>query len=126
METFDGKQFRLSEHISEDGRPVVLNLWASWCIPCRTEIPEISAFSVNHPDVKVIGVAVEDREVNARAFADEVDATYDLALGGDDFEGAYPRIGLPATYVIDSDGVVTAVHNGILDEETLRELVVGS
>ena len=123
VETMDGAEFSLAEHLADDGRPLVVNLWASWCIPCRTEIPAISAYSSNHPEVKVLGIAVEDREENARAFAEDIDASYDLALGNTDFEDAYPRLGLPVTYVIDGDGTVKRVHNGIVDEAELVELV---
>lgn len=119
----EGGSFDLSTHFETDRRPLVLNLWASWCVPCREEIPEISAFSREHPDIKVLGVAVEDVEADSIAFARDIGAEYDLALGDGAFEEAYPRIGLPATYVIGDDGVVRALHNGILDKETLEALV---
>lgn len=123
VRVIDGPIFTLSEHQARDGRPVVLNLWASWCVPCRREIPEISRFAERHEDVKVIGVAVDDTEESATAFARQIRASYDMALGDEAFEAAYPRIGLPVTYVIDGDGLVTDVFNGILDYETLVELV---
>ncbi len=103
----------------------MLNLWASWCVPCREEIPEISAFSQAHPDTKVLGVAVDDTEAAAVAFAREIGPGYEMALGDASFEEAYPRIGLPVTYIIDSDGVVSEAFNGILDQETLEALVAG-
>ena len=123
VQVIDGSLFDLDEHLATDRRPLVLNLWASWCVPCRTEIPELSAFSDNRTDVKVLGVAVDDSETSAIDFAREIEATYPLALGTTEFEDAYPRIGLPVTYVIDEGGVITDVFNGILDEEILVELV---
>jgi len=100
----------------------VLNLWASWCIPCRTETPEISAFAVDHPEVKVIGVAVEDTETGATKFAEDFMPSYDLGIGDAAFEAAYPRLGLPVTYVIDDAGTVIEIFNGIVDQETLENL----
>lgn len=125
VQVIDGPLFDLDEHLANDQRPLVLNLWASWCVPCRIEIPELSAFSDNRTDVRVLGVAVDDTESSAIAFAREIGATYPLALGTSEFEDAYPRIGLPVTYVIDEEGVITDVFNGILDEEILVELVDG-
>lgn len=119
----DGSVFDLSDHLDTDGRPVVLNLWASWCIPCREEIPEISVFSEENPGIKVIGVAVEDTDQNATAFANEMRPAYELAIGDAAFEESYPRLGLPVTYIIDRRGLVTDVFNGILDRETLGQLV---
>lgn len=120
VELTEGGSFTLLDH---RGGPVVVNLWASWCVPCRTEIPAISAFAAAHPDVVVIGVAVEDADDASRAFAKEIGAGYPLALGTSAFEDAYPRIGLPATYVLDERGVVTDIYNGIIDEEILDGLV---
>lgn len=119
----DGGTFTLSEQLNADERPVVLNLWASWCLPCRQEVPEISRFSEANPNIKVIGVAVEDTEDAAIRFAEEFAPAYDLAIGDSDFEESYPRLGLPVTYVIDSDGTVVEAFNGILNEATLEDLI---
>ena len=118
-------RFVLSEQLAEDDRPVVLNLWASWCRPCRLETPDISAFAEANPDVKIIGVAVEDTERAANDFAAEFRPAYDLAFGNDDFDSADPRLGLPATYVIGPDGVVDHLFNGIVNEEVLADLTSG-
>jgi thiol-disulfide isomerase/thioredoxin len=120
VEVISGGEFTLSE---QTGHPVVLNLWASWCEPCRIEIPDISVFAEDHPGVVVIGVSVRDDPQSARDFAAEVDAGYPLALGTNEFEDSYPTFGLPATYVLDENGVVTDVFNGIVDENLLAEVV---
>ena len=122
VDLFDGGDFTLSDAA---GTPVVVNLWASWCPPCREEIPDISAFAESHPDVQVIGVAVEDSERSAREFAAEIGASYPMAMGTTSFEDAYPNLGLPATYIIDAGGTVTDVFNGIVNEEILEGLVFG-
>jgi thiol-disulfide isomerase/thioredoxin len=120
VQVITGGTFTLSE---SKGRPVVLNFWASWCAPCETEIPAISTFADDNPGVQVIGVAVEDVETSSREFAARVEASYPLALGTDEIEESYPRIGLPVTYIIDADGVVTEVLNGIVSAELLTDLV---
>lgn len=126
VDLIGGGRFDLSQHLEDDGRPLVLNLWASWCLPCRAEIPEIDAFASGHPEVRVLGVAVEDTEAGAIEFAEELAPGYPLALGNPDFEASYPRIGLPVTYVIGADGRVDEIHNGIVDQEILERLVSGS
>jgi cytochrome c biogenesis protein CcmG/thiol:disulfide interchange protein DsbE len=120
-----GGTFTLSEQLAADNRPIVLNLWASWCIPCRTETPDISAFAVANPDVKVIGVAVEDTETAARAFAEEFAPSYDLGFADDAFEAAYPNFGLPVTYIIGANGVIQDVFHGIVDQAILGDMVSG-
>lgn len=118
-ELIDGGEVTLSEL---EG-PVVLNFWASWCLPCRAEIPDISAYAEANPEVTVLGVAVEDVEEAAREFAAEIDASYPLALGTSEIESAYPRLGLPATYVLDHELTVVQIYNGVVTTETLEDLV---
>ena len=124
VELIDGGFFDLEEHLDrETPRAVVVNLWASWCLPCRTEIPEISAFADAHPEVTVIGVAVQDSESASRAFAAEIRASYPLALGDTAFSDAYIAPGLPATFVVDASGKVRVVHHGIVDRADLEEML---
>jgi thiol-disulfide isomerase/thioredoxin len=122
VELLSGGSFSLADHLAEDGRPLVVNLWASWCLPCRDEIPDISDFAARHAEVAVIGVAVEDVREDSESFAAEFSPAYPLAFGSNEFREAYPTVGLPATFVIDPDGNVSSIVNGIVDQESLRGL----
>ncbi|HSK07053.1 MAG TPA: TlpA disulfide reductase family protein [Acidimicrobiia bacterium] len=121
VQLLEGGSFTLADHISGDGRPMVLNLWASWCPPCREEIPDLSAFATASPGIAVIGVAVEDRLEDAQAFAAQIRPDYPLAIGNAAFEQSYPNFGLPVTYFLDGTGEVTEVFNGVLTVEALEE-----
>ncbi len=125
VDVLDGGTFSLSDHIADDGRPLIINLWASWCAPCRKEMPDLSAFAGEHPEIEVVGVAVEDSLEEARTFAAEIDPEYALAYGDEAFEEAYHNFGLPVTYFLDADGTVTEVFNGILTPERLEEITAG-
>ncbi len=124
LQLTDGSQFVLSRHLEEDGRPVFLNFWASWCIPCRKEMPAIEASSKAHPDVMFLGVAVEDDSKAALEFAGEIGVTYPLAVDETDgLMGDYPYFGLPATFLISSEGrIIRSVFGGI--NESLIEALV--
>lgn len=123
LEGFDGTTWRLSEHLQTDGRPVVLNLWASWCLPCREEIPELTTFAASHPDWKVVGVATNDTRPEAEELAAELQPGY---LVGMDATGRirdrYPGFGMPATFVVDATGVVRAQLEGGVTASQLASL----
>ncbi len=121
VETTDG-QFSLSDHLANDGRPLFLNLWASWCFPCREEMPAIDASATAHPGVEFIGVSVQDSRTDAEAFAEEIAVSY--LLGYDDdgsVDEAYAPLGLPASYIISSDGIILETILGKVTEEDLAE-----
>ncbi len=120
----DGTDFRLSDHLADDGRPVVLNLWASWCAPCRAEMPAIDAAAGIHTDVLFLGVAVEDDPIAAEEFAGEIGVSYPLAIDVADRVGRrYPSPGLPATFFIATDGSIVRTVFGQLHEEQLETLI---
>src|SRR5690606_15411630 len=58
------------------GRPVLVNLWAAWCEPCIREFPVLYEFAAENPDVTVVGVAVQDQEEDARAFAQQLEPEF--------------------------------------------------
>ncbi|MGH8957326.1 MAG: TlpA family protein disulfide reductase [Acidimicrobiia bacterium] len=121
---FDGTNFMLSRHLSGDGRPVVMNFWASWCVPCREEMPTFDEVSRRRSDVLVLGVAVRDTDNEARAFASEVSVGYPLGIDTDgEILDLYPIIGLPTTWFISADGRIAAIRAGQVDQEELEELI---
>jgi len=105
--TADGGMFSVDDHIATDGRPIFLNLWASWCFPCREEMPAIDEASKLNPDVAFIGVSVQDRTADAISFLDEVQVSYTIGFDEDGtVDGEYQPLGLPASYIISSEGVI--------------------
>ena len=114
LETLDGNTLKLSEL---RGRPVILNLWASWCAPCRIEMPAIQRVHERHSDdgLVVVGLnsTVQDSETAARAFADEYGLTFPIALDRDGSVSAlYELTALPSTYFIDRNGIIRDVIIG--------------
>lgn len=121
LATLDGQQFDLADHISNDGRPIVLNLWASWCGPCRAEMPDIDTAAIRHPEVAFVGVAVQDSVEDAKAFAREIGVSYTIAFDDETVEDAYPVLGLPATFFISADGTIAKRHLGIVTVDSLDD-----
>lgn len=121
---FDGTRFTLSKHLIDDGRPVVMNFWASWCVPCREEMPTFDRVSRSRPDVLILGVAVRDTEGEAGAFADEIGVGYPLGV---DSDGAilnlYPTLGLPTTWFISADGRIANIRAGLLDQDEIERII---
>ncbi len=118
--TNDGGEFSLAEHITQDGRPIFLNLWASWCFPCREEMPAIDRSSVAFPEIAFLGVSVQDTTPDAEAFVEEIGVSY--LIGFDDekeLDSAYRPLGLPASYIISGDGVIVERIFGKVTEEDL-------
>lgn len=95
-----------------EGRPVVLNFWASWCIPCKEEFPRLKELvakpSSKQADLAVIGITYRDIPEDARSFAKDQGATWTLAKGGDGDPVAreYGIRAVPQLYFIDRDGVI--------------------
>lgn len=108
---------------NDQNKPIVVNLMASWCGPCRAEIPEISAFADANPNVIVVGIAVEDVYDEFTRFVGEVGPTYEVAFDDGAMRAEYQTLGLPATFFLDSNGKVVDIFNGILNQDVLEERV---
>ena len=110
------------ESASLDGRPVVLNFWASWCDPCRDEAPILEAGWKRDRSrgVLYLGVDTRDATGDAAEFIDEFGLTYPNVRDPDQSLGdAYGLTGIPETYFIDSRGRVVAGKIGIINEADL-------
>ncbi len=107
------------------GRPVVINLWATWCAPCREEMPLLQQAHTRYGDrVAFLGVDTKDDPRRAGAFLQEVGVTYPQVVDIDGELLSYTRTpGLPVTIVLEADGQVSGRHVGQLTKERLSELV---
>lgn len=105
-------------------QPMVLNLWAPWCPPCRTEMPDFDTVSKEFPGVRFVGLATGTEEAAAVDFAEKVGVSYGLYYDVDDAAfDAFSVTDLPATFVIDADGTIVETHRGVLSADELRTLV---
>ncbi len=121
LPTLGGEAFDLAGHFASDGRPVILNLWASWCPPCRAEMPAIETSSLRHPDVAFVGVAVKDTSDKAAAFAEEIGISYTIAFDDGSVDDAYQVLALPATFFIDGNGTLVKSHFGVVTIDSLDD-----
>ena len=121
LNTLDGGTFDLSAHLEDDGRPVVLNLWASWCPPCRAEMPAINTAAQRNPEIAFVGVAVNDDVDKATDFATEIGIGYTIAVDDGTVEDAYPVMGLPGTFFIGADGTIVKRHFGVVTVDSLDD-----
>jgi peroxiredoxin len=123
LRALDGDRVRLADY---RGRPVLLNFWASWCRPCRDELPEIvrryRELSPAGLEVLAINLTDQEREEELHAFVAEQRLPFRVLL---DVRGKarrrYRLTGLPTTVFVDSRGTVTAVHTGPLSRRALDE-----
>jgi thiol-disulfide isomerase/thioredoxin len=103
----------------------VVNLWATWCAPCRRELPDFEeVHQAMSEEVRFIGVNIGDRPAEAARFIDELGVTFEQYL---DFDGslneALSTATLPVTVVTDASGRITTTHSGPMDAAELIELI---
>ena len=113
--------------IETSGEPLVINVWASWCLPCRSEAPLIAAGSLSHPDVEFIGLNVRDNPADASRFMAEFLSDADM-VHLEDRSGNIPvelgaTRGVPITFFYRADGELAGMHLGIIDEPTLARFL---
>lgn len=116
---FDGKTYRLSEH---RGKGVVLNFWASWCGPCRWEMPYFEEnWKEYQENILFVGIAVRDFEEEARLFSELTGVTYPNGLDNNgEIAAIYNVTSMPTTYFIDKDGLIVRGLIGATNEGTLK------
>lgn len=124
----NGKTVRLSDY---RGKVVLLNFWATWCGPCKMEIPWFVEFERSHKDqgFAVLGISMdEDGWQAVKPFISEEGINYRVLLGNDSISELYGGVeSLPTTFMIDRDGKVAAIHVGLVSksryENDLKQLL---
>ena len=121
LEALDGREVSLSDF---QGKVVLINFWATWCAPCRAEIPDLqTAYETRQNDgFVVLGVNVEESRATVEPFVAEFGMTYPVLF---DETGQllklYRAIGLPMSILVDEEGLIQARHIGYLTEGQLED-----
>lgn len=104
------------------GRPILINFWATWCPPCRSEMPELVKAAAAHPELVVLAVDLEEARSQIEPFAEQFKMSLPIIR---DAEGKvhdlYAVRGLPTTFFIGRDGKVQGVHSGQLTPQLLQQ-----
>jgi cytochrome c biogenesis protein CcmG/thiol:disulfide interchange protein DsbE len=106
------------------GKVILLNFWATWCGPCKVEIPEFIRAYEAHKDrgFVVLGVSIDDTPDQLKAFAAQYKVNYPMLLNQEDVEQEYgPLYGVPVSFFIGRDGLICRKQMGEVKKETLEQ-----
>ncbi|HUS19598.1 MAG TPA: TlpA disulfide reductase family protein, partial [Terriglobales bacterium] len=122
LATLDGKLVKLSDY---KGRPVLVNFWATWCGPCKIEMPWFIDLKKKYESqgFEIIGIAMEDTENEKIAeFVKEMGVNYVILKGKNAVADAYGDVqGLPTSFYIDREGKIVAQHAGLVSRSTIED-----
>lgn len=121
LQTLDGENVKLSDY---EGKKVVLNFWATWCKPCREEMPDLQTiYSENNEEIVILAVNM-DAHNDVKGFTDSYAVTFPVLLDVEDkVSRIYQVISLPTTYFIDEKGDIAQKHLGQITYEQLEEVL---
>ena len=115
LDMLDGKPLRVADY---KGKVILLNFWATWCGPCRAEIPDLVGLQNKYKDqLQIIGLVVDDDDREAiRKFVEKFRINYPVAIATDELRNDYGGIpALPTSFVLDAEGRVVQKHEGLRD-----------
>jgi peroxiredoxin len=126
LKDLSGKDVTLS---SLRGKPVMINFWATWCPPCREEIPVITKLygeTKGGTSYEVLGVATQSDASTIRAFADEFAMDFPLLPDANsNVVSSYHVLPIPTTFFVDKDGIIRFIQTGPVRREVMEEWLLG-
>ena len=106
------------------GQPVLLNFWATWCGPCRLEMPEIVNLAATNSELVVLAINVQESLEQIQPFAEEFEMTLPIVRDTDgDLRNLYEVRGMPTSVFIDREGKIFTIWAGLLTMDLLQEIV---
>ena len=123
LPSLTGDKIHLNDH---KGRVVIINFWATWCAPCRLEMPLFQEiYNKYYPELTVLAINVGETEKVVEVFRDDYQLTFDILLDRDrTLERQFQLRGYPTTLILDDSGALKVIHLGLLTEGQLKEYLV--
>ena len=116
-----GNSFKLSDYA---GKVKIIDFWATWCPPCRMEIPDFQSLHEKYSagDFVMIGISLDDNSEIVKNFIDQYKVTYPIVMGNEDVANSYGGIrGIPTTFVVDKEGKVYKKYIGYTEGKVFEE-----
>lgn len=123
LQSIDGKPLDLASY---RGKVVLLDFWATWCVPCQQEIPHFVQFQDKYSDqgFQVVGISMDDGPKPVAEFARKYNLNYPVAMGTTKLADSYGGIlGLPVTFVIARDGRIAAKYVGATEPDAIERKI---
>ncbi|WP_426004128.1 TlpA family protein disulfide reductase [Bacillus sp. DWP3-1] len=121
LKTLDGQKASLSDY---QGKKVLVNFWATWCKPCRTEMPDLNAIRSEYDQVEVLAVNLTTTEKSVdhvAAFADELKLSFPILLDQKGIQARYQVLSYPTTYILDEKGRIVSVKHQMLTKKEIEQ-----
>ncbi|WP_282066814.1 TlpA family protein disulfide reductase [Bacillus pumilus] len=121
LKTLDGQTASLSDY---QGKKVLVNFWATWCKPCRTEMPDLDAIRSEYDQVEVLAVNLTTTEKSVdhvAAFADELKLSFPILLDQKGIQARYQVLSYPTTYILDEKGRIVSVKHQMLTKKEIEQ-----
>lgn len=121
LKTLDGQTASLSDY---QGKKVLVNFWATWCKPCRTEMPDLDAIRSEYDQVEVLAVNLTTTEKSVdhvAAFADKLKLSFPILLDQKGIQARYQVLSYPTTYILDEKGRIMSVKHQMLTKKEIEQ-----
>ena len=123
MEALDGRTMSTGDW---QGKVALVNFWATWCGPCREEIPHLIQLQERYPDhLQVIGISTDEGDpANVAAFADRMGVNYPIVMATPELNHEFPGVfALPTSFIVDPDGRIVQTHVGLISPNVFEQEV---
>ncbi|WP_144522629.1 TlpA family protein disulfide reductase [Bacillus pumilus] len=121
LKTLDEQTASLSDY---QGKKVLVNFWATWCKPCRTEMPDLDVIRSEYDQVEVLAVNLTTTEKSVdhvAAFADELKLSFPILLDQKGIQARYQVLSYPTTYILDEKGRIVSVKHQMLTKKEIEQ-----
>ncbi len=121
LKTLDGQTASLSDY---QGKKVLINFWATWCKPCRTEMPDLDAIRSEYDQVEVLAVNLTTTEKSVdhvAAFANELNLSFPILLDQKGIQARYQVLSYPTTYILGEKGRIVSVKHQMLTKKEIEQ-----